>query len=55
MHVSLATVGMIFDGYDLVVYGAVLSTFLNDPSQIGQVTPTLAGSLGSYALLGMMV
>ena len=53
--VALATVGMIFDGYDLVVYGAVLSTFLNDPSQIGEVTPTLAGTLGSYALLGMMV
>ena len=37
------------------MYGAVLSTFLNDPSQIGEVTPALAGSLGSYALLGMMV
>ena len=31
--VSLATVGLIFDGYDLVVYGAVVSTFLKDPSQ----------------------
>lgn len=53
--VGLATAGLIFDGYDLVVYGAVLSTFLNDPSQIGEVTPALAGTLGSYALLGMMV
>ncbi|NCL72967.1 MFS transporter [Rhodococcus sp. YH1] len=52
--VSLATVGMIFDGYDLVVYGAVLSTFLNDPSHLGEVTPAVAGTLGSYALLGMM-
>ena len=34
--VSLATVGLIFDGYDLVVYGAVVSTFLKDPSQLGQ-------------------
>ena len=33
--VALATVGLIFDGYDLVVYGAVVSTFLRDPSQIG--------------------
>ena len=53
--VALATIGLIFDGYDLVVYGAVVSTFLKDPSQIGAVTPALAGTLGSYALLGMMV
>lgn len=52
--VSLATVGLIFDGYDLVVYGAVVSTFLADPNQIGEVTPAVAGSLGSYALLGML-
>src|SRR3954454_12154455 len=52
--VGLATLGLIFDGYDLVVYGAVVSTFLKDPSQIGAVTPALAGTLGSYALLGMM-
>ncbi len=26
----LATVCLIFDGYDLVVYGAVVSTFLRD-------------------------
>ena len=30
--VSLAFVGLLFDGYDLVVYGAVLSTFLRDPT-----------------------
>ncbi|MEO3761401.1 MFS transporter [Mycobacterium sp. B14F4] len=53
--VALATVGLIFDGYDLVVYGAVVSTFLKDPSQLGEVTPAMAGTLGSYALLGMMV
>jgi len=53
--VSLATVGLIFDGYDLVVYGTVVSTFLRDPSQIGEVTPALAGALGSYALVGVLV
>ena len=53
--VALATVGLIFDGYDLVVYGAVVSTFLRDPSQIGNVTPAIAGLLGSYALVGVMV
>ena len=45
--VSLATVGLMFDGYDLVVYGTVVSTFLRDPSQIGPVDPALAGALGS--------
>src|SRR2546425_7206552 len=53
--VALATVGLIFDGYDLVVYGAVVSTFLRDPSHIGPVTPAVAGMLGSYALVGVMV
>ena len=53
--VALATLGLIFDGYDLVVYGAVVSTFLRDPSQIGPVTPAVAGMLGSYALVGVMV
>jgi len=47
--VALATVGLIFDGYDLVVYGAVVSTFLRDPTHIGNVTPATAGLLGSYA------
>lgn len=53
--VALAFVGLIFDGYDLVVYGTVLSTFLRDPSQIGPVTPALGGVLGSYALVGVLV
>ena len=53
--VGLATVGLVFDGYDLVVYGTVVSTFLRDPSQIGAITPALAGALGSYALIGVLV
>src|SRR3989442_1447309 len=53
--VALATVGLIFDGYDLVVYGTVVSTFLRDPSHIGNVTPATAGALGSYALVGVLV
>jgi AAHS family benzoate transporter-like MFS transporter len=53
--VALATVGLIFDGYDLVVYGTVLSTFLRSPDEIGQVTPAVAGALGSYALIGVLV
>ena len=53
--VALATVGLVFDGYDLVVYGTVVSTFLRDPSHIGHVTPAIAGVLGSYALVGVLV
>lgn len=53
--VGLATVGLTFDGYDLVVYGTVLPQFLRDPSQIGEVTPALGGALGSYALIGVLV
>jgi MFS transporter, AAHS family, benzoate transport protein len=53
--VGLATVGLVFDGYDLVVYGTVVSTLLRDPTQIGVVTPALAGALGSYALVGVLV
>src|SRR6185503_4864412 len=53
--VGLATVGLVFDGYDLVVYGTVVSTLLRDPTQIGTVTPALAGALGSYALVGGLV
>jgi AAHS family benzoate transporter-like MFS transporter len=53
--VGLATLGLIFDGYDLVVYGAVVPLFLADPGQIGQVTPAVAGALGSYALFGVLV
>jgi AAHS family benzoate transporter-like MFS transporter len=52
---SLALVGLLFDGYDLVVYGTCVSTFLRDPTQLGVVTPAIAGQLGSYALFGVLV
>jgi AAHS family benzoate transporter-like MFS transporter len=53
--VSLATLGLIFDGYDLVVYGTVVPIFLRNPEEIGTVTPAVAGALGSYALIGVLV
>lgn len=53
--VALAMTGLIFDGYDLVVYGACVSTFLRDASQLGPVSPATAGALGSYALFGVLV
>lgn len=53
--VALGAAALTFDGYDLVVYGTVVSGLLRDPSQIGQLDPTTAGALGSYALIGVMV
>jgi MFS transporter, AAHS family, benzoate transport protein len=32
-----------------------VSTFLRDPTQLGVVTPAIAGQLGSYALFGVLV
>ncbi|MDS1114128.1 aromatic acid/H+ symport family MFS transporter [Gordonia westfalica] len=53
--VTLAAVAIVFDGYDLVVYGTVLPTLLDDPGQLGRLTPATAGALGSYALIGVMI
>ncbi|MDN3295809.1 aromatic acid/H+ symport family MFS transporter [Streptomyces ficellus] len=53
--VGIAAVTLLFDGYDLVVYGTVVPTLLRDPSQLGALTPGEAGALGSYALIGVMV
>lgn len=57
VYTILAIVGtaILFDGYDLVIYGAILSGLLNDPSQIGALTPAMAGTLGSYAMIGVMI
>jgi AAHS family benzoate transporter-like MFS transporter len=57
--VGLAFAGLVFDGYDLVVYGAVLPRFmlgepgnavLGDPLTAGQ-----AGVVGSYAMIGVTI
>ncbi|MBC2642299.1 MULTISPECIES: aromatic acid/H+ symport family MFS transporter [unclassified Rhodococcus (in: high G+C Gram-positive bacteria)] len=53
--VAIATIAIIFDGYDLVVYGTILPTLMNDPSQLGEISAQQAGALGSYALIGVMV
>lgn len=42
---------IIFDGYDLVVYGVVLPVLMQEWG----LTPMQAGALGSYALFGMMI
>lgn len=53
--VFLSAAALVFDGYDLVVYGTVVPGLLADPTQLGTLTPAQAGTLGSYALLGVLV
>ena len=45
------TLIIIFDGYDLVIYGVVLPILM----QQRQLDPVTAGALGSTALFGMMI
>ncbi len=42
---------IICDGYDLVVYGTVVSVLMKE----WNLTPVVAGMLGSYALIGMLL
>lgn len=53
--VAIAAIALVFDGYDLVVYGTIVSGLLADPTQLGRLDPAQAGALGSYALMGVMV
>lgn len=46
---------LVFDGYDLTVYGTVMPTLMDDPNQIGELDGATAGALGSYAMLGVLV
>ncbi|WP_244192586.1 MFS transporter [Dietzia lutea] len=52
---AVVALAILFDGYDLVVYGAVLPALMADPSQIGPLGAAQAGALGSYALIGVMI
>lgn len=51
----IACAALVFDGYDLTIYGTVLTTLLRDPSQIGAFDAGTAGWLGSLALVGVLV
>ncbi|WP_158890302.1 MFS transporter [Amycolatopsis anabasis] len=51
--VAVCFVTVIFDGYDLIVYGAVIPLLLHEPGWA--LGPAEAGTLGSYALLGMLI
>ena len=52
---AVVALSILFDGYDLVIYGAILPTLMADPSQIGELGAAQAGALGSYALIGVMI
>ncbi|HEY5853755.1 MAG TPA: aromatic acid/H+ symport family MFS transporter [Aldersonia sp.] len=49
----LCLAAVVFEGYDMVAYGATLPAMMADP-QWG-LTPARAGVIGSYALVGMLV
>lgn len=53
--VLVCAIAILFDGYDLVVYGTIVPTLLKDASHLGPVSPAVAGQLGSYALIGVLV
>lgn len=51
--VMLCWITVVFDGYDLIVYGAVLPELLREPSW--GLSAGVAGLLGSLAFAGMLV
>jgi AAHS family benzoate transporter-like MFS transporter len=51
--VAICLITIVFDGYDLIVYGAVVPSLLQDPEW--HLTPDQAGAIGSYALMGMVI
>src|SRR5699024_795288 len=50
----IACAALVFDGYDLTIYGTIMPTLMNDPSHIGELDAATAGALGSYAMLGVL-
>ena len=51
--IALCWVTIIFDGYDLIVYGAVVPSLLE--YEPWSLSPEQAGRIGSYALFGMLI
>jgi len=52
--VAICLVTIIFDGYDLIVYGTVVPA-LTAPNSEWHLSLPQAGALGSYALVGMVI
>jgi AAHS family benzoate transporter-like MFS transporter len=53
MVLGLCFMVIVFDGYDLIVYGAAVPALLQ--YEPWGLTPAKAGVIGSYALIGMLV
>ncbi|KAB8191664.1 MFS transporter [Nonomuraea phyllanthi] len=51
--VAICFASIVFDGYDLIVYGSVVPSLLGDASW--SLTPAQVGAIGSYALMGMLI
>ncbi|MFG3435816.1 MFS transporter [Nonomuraea sp. NPDC047897] len=51
--VAICFTTVIFDGYDLIVYGAVIPLLLQEPGW--SMSPAAAGAIGGYALIGMLI
>ena len=51
--IALCWVAIVFDGYDLIVYGTVIPSLLEEPSW--DLSPAAAGRIGSWALVGMFI
>ncbi|QVQ54706.1 aromatic acid/H+ symport family MFS transporter [Spiractinospora alimapuensis] len=53
--VAICAFAIILDGYDLAVYGAVVPSILADPDPSWNIDESTAGTLGSTALVGMLL
>jgi len=51
--IALCWAIVVFDGYDLIVYGTTISSLLAEPGW--NLTPATAGTIGSLAFAGMLV
>jgi MFS transporter, AAHS family, benzoate transport protein len=51
--VALCFLTIVFDGYDLIVYGSAVPSLLDEPGW--GMSPARAGVIGSYALAGMLI
>ncbi|MBE2997131.1 aromatic acid/H+ symport family MFS transporter [Nocardiopsis sp. HNM0947] len=51
--IALCFFTIVFDGYDLVIYGAITPALLEH--EPWGLTPVMTGAIGSYALLGMFL
>jgi AAHS family benzoate transporter-like MFS transporter len=51
--VLLCFLTIVFDGYDLIVYGSAVPSLLAEPGW--NLGPAQVGAIGSYALMGMLI